>query len=71
MNSFAYHIPDRSTAAIKAVHGMKNLSRLSTTTAMAQFKSVLTPIVTYGIEIMWKKLTVKTLRGLRKSKRAL
>ena len=70
MNSFAYQIQERATAAIKAIYGKKNLKK-HTTTAMALFKNVITPIVTYGIEIVWEKLTVKeTLRRLRKSKRA-
>ena len=50
MNSFPYHIEEKSKAAIKAVYGMKNLRQLSNTTAMALFKNVITRIVTYGIE---------------------
>ena len=52
INLFAYHIQERTTAAIKAIYGMKNLRQLSTTTAMALFKNVIIPIVTYGIEIV-------------------
>ena len=68
MNSFAYHIQERSTAAIKAINGMKNLKQLSTTTAMTLFKNMITPIVTYGIEIVWQKLTVKDLERIEKVK---
>ena len=47
MNLFAYHIQERSTAAIKTIYGMKNLRQLSTTTAIALFQNVITQIVTY------------------------
>jgi len=47
---------------------MKNLRQLSTTTAMALFQNVITPIVTYGIEIVWEKLTVKDLERIGKVK---
>ena len=36
---------------------------------MALFKNVVTPIVIYGIEIVWKKLTVKDLERIENSGR--
>ena len=35
---------------------------------MALFQNVITPIVTYGIEIVWEKLTVKDLERIGKVK---
>jgi hypothetical protein len=61
-------VQERSTAAIKAIYGMKNLRQLSTTTAMALFQNAITPIVAYGVEIVWEKLMVKDIERIEKVK---
>lgn len=66
--SFSIHVQDRTAAAIKAIYNIKNLTKLTTDTAMTLFHTTIAPIVTYGIEIIWQKLTVSDLNKIEKVK---
>ena len=68
MTSFCLHIQERTTAAIKAMHNIQDISKLSLATAMSLFDTTITPVATYGIEIMWEKLTRNDLARLEKVK---
>lgn len=65
---FTLHIKDRMTAAIKAIHSIKDLHRLSLDTALTLFKLKIMPILTYGIEIIWDHLKKANLKDLEKVK---
>ncbi|KAJ4433877.1 hypothetical protein ANN_16190, partial [Periplaneta americana] len=45
-----------------------NISKLSLTTAMSLFHAVITPIASYGIELIWEKLTNNDLTKLENVK---
>ncbi|KAJ4443117.1 hypothetical protein ANN_04767 [Periplaneta americana] len=67
-NSFSYHIQERIAAATRAIHQINDLTRLSLETAMVLLKTVITPIVTYGITLIWEKLTLTDLERIEKVK---
>ena len=65
---FTLHIKERMTAAIKAIHSIKDIQRLSLDTAVTLFKLKIMPILTYGIEITWDHLKKANLKDLEKVK---
>ncbi|KAJ4448805.1 hypothetical protein ANN_00196 [Periplaneta americana] len=67
-NSFSYHIQERTAAATRAIHQINDLTRLSLETAMVLLKTVIAPIVTYGITLIWEKLTLTDLERIEKVK---
>mgnify|MGYP007063903301 CR=1 FL=1 len=67
-NTFGYHIQEKSVAAIRAIYSLNNLSRLSLDTAMTLFNAVITPIATYGIDLIWEDLTLSDLTKLERIK---
>lgn len=66
--SFSYHVQERTAAAVKAIYSIKNIALLSLGTAMILFKTTISPIVTYGIEEIWEKLTISDLERMEKVK---
>ena len=62
--SFRIHIKSRAAAATKAMFDIKAISRLSLKTAMALFVAKIVPIATYGIDLIWEKLSLKDLMTL-------
>ncbi|KAJ4434236.1 hypothetical protein ANN_22784 [Periplaneta americana] len=57
-----------AAAATRAIHQINDLTRLSLETAMVLLKTVITPIVTYGITLIWEKLTLTDLERIEKVK---
>lgn len=68
LSSYRMHIQERASAATKAIHRIKNISKLSLPTAMTLFKAVIAPIASYGIELIWEKLTNSDLTRLESVK---
>ena len=66
--SFSAHVQDRAAAAMRAMCSIKNITALKLETAMRLFKAVITPIATYGIELVWENLTASDLERLEKVK---
>ena len=66
--SYSKHIAERATQAVRAMHDVQKLKSLSIKTAMALFKSKIMPILTYGIEIIWEKLSMANLKTIEKVK---
>ncbi|KAJ4447264.1 hypothetical protein ANN_09268 [Periplaneta americana] len=52
----------------KPQNRIQNISKLSLTTAMSLFHAVITPIASYGIELIWEKLTNNDLAKLENVK---
>lgn len=67
-SSFRLHIQERAAASIKAMYDVKNLPLLSIDTAMTLFETKITPIITYGIEVVWEKLTRSDLARIEQIK---
>ena len=64
LTSFSQHIQEKSAAATKAIYSIDNIRKTSLTTAMALFTTTISPIVTYGMDIMWEKLKVGDLKRI-------
>lgn len=64
MKSFKLHTKSRAAAATKAIYDIKSLNRLSLQSAVKLFKAKIVPILTYGIELTWEKLTTNDLRTI-------
>ena len=62
--SYRIHIKRRATAATKAMFHINMLSRLSLETAMTLFDVKIVPTLTYGIELVWEKLSMKDLNTI-------
>ena len=67
-NSFRIHNKQRATAATKAIHDIREITKLSLTTAMTLFNTKIVPILTYGLELTWDKLRSKDLQTLENVK---
>jgi hypothetical protein len=65
---FTKHITDRAIQAVIAINDIKNIQLLSLQTAMLLFRSKITPILTYGIEVIWEHLSEKNLATMEKVK---
>ena len=61
IKSYRLHVQHKVSAAIRATYRINHLQQLSTETAMTLFRTVITPIATYGINIIWDKLTNRDL----------
>lgn len=66
--SFRIHIKDRAIAAIKAFQDISRPDLLDIKTALILFDAKITPILTYGIHIVWNHLTVGDLATMEKVK---
>jgi len=66
--SYSVHIQERTSAAIRAMCKIRNITTLKLETAMRLFETVITPIATYGIEIIWDKLSTSDLQRMEKVK---
>ena len=58
--SFRIHTKERAAAAIIAIHDIKEITQLSLQTAMNLFYAKIMPILTYGLKIIWSKLSYMT-----------
>lgn len=67
-NSFRVHTKQRATAATKAIHDIRELTKLSLKTAMIIFHTKIVPILTYGLDLTWDKLRTKDLHTLENVK---
>ncbi|PSN45283.1 hypothetical protein C0J52_17530 [Blattella germanica] len=66
--SFRHHVQERTTATIKGIYNIENLHLLSQETAMTLFSSAISPIVKYGIELVWEKLSYAYLNKIEQVK---
>ncbi|KAJ4431484.1 hypothetical protein ANN_20082 [Periplaneta americana] len=66
--SFSAHIQERASAAIRAICNIKDITRLKLETAMQLFETVITPIASYGLELVWEKLSASDMERLEKVK---
>jgi hypothetical protein len=62
--TFRLHIKDKALAAMKAMYDINNLQHLSLKTAMRLFDTKILPVLTYGIHLIWEKLTKKELANI-------
>jgi len=58
---FAKHVKNRASKALRATYGIKNPRMLSVETAHSLFKLKIQPIITYGLQHIWKYLTPASL----------
>ena len=65
---FARHIKERASAAIIAMNDIRCLSELGMETALRFFRLEITPIATYGFEIIWEYLTKRDFMELERLK---
>lgn len=66
--SYSAHIQERTTAAIRTMCTIKNITMLSLETAMRLFETMITPVATYALELIWDKLTTSDMERLEKVK---
>jgi hypothetical protein len=66
--AFSIHIQERAAADIKAMYNIKNITSLSTSMSVLLFSTTIAPIITYGIHIIWDKLTTGELNKIEKIK---
>ena len=67
-SSFSEQIQESASAAIRAICNIKNLTSLKLTTAMRLFDTVITPIATYGLDLIWDKLTINDMERIENIK---
>ena len=67
-NTFTKHIKDRASTALIAMHDIKNITRLSLETAMKPFNLKISPIMTYGIDLIWEHLNKDNLQDIERIK---
>lgn len=67
-SSFNVHIQERTAAAVRAIFAIKKLSSLSLDTAMKLFHTTIAPVVTYGLEMIWDKLSISDMERIEKVK---
>ena len=65
---FTRHIKERPSAAIIAMNDIRCLSKLGMETAQRLFRLKITPIATYGLEIIWEYLTKRDFMELERIK---
>ena len=65
---YTKHIEDRLAAATIAINCVKNLHRISLNTAMTLFQQKVTPIMMYGLDIIWEHLTKRNLEYIERVK---
>ncbi|PSN56769.1 hypothetical protein C0J52_02682 [Blattella germanica] len=61
------HVKEKVIAAIRAMQDIDKI-QLSIDTAISLFKVKITPIVTYGLELIWESLNRKNLKDLENIK---
>ena len=57
-----------NSSSPREIYSFKNLVQLSLPTAMTLFDTMISPIVTYGVDIIWEKLTLSDLERIEKVK---
>ena len=66
--SFSAHVVDRCRRAQLAINSIKNPQLLSLQTALHLFDMKVGPTASYGIEVIWEKLTLANLEMINKVK---
>jgi Reverse transcriptase (RNA-dependent DNA polymerase)/Endonuclease-reverse transcriptase len=66
--SFNRHVEKRMRAAIFATYNIRELNNLSIETALKLFELKVSPIASYGIEIIWPYLTIQDLENIERVK---
>ncbi|KAJ4437583.1 hypothetical protein ANN_17728 [Periplaneta americana] len=67
-NVYTLHVMERAAAAVIAMNGIKNLHKISLSTAMKLFELKITPIITYGIDLIWEHLRKNNLADIERVK---
>ncbi|PSN36125.1 hypothetical protein C0J52_25505, partial [Blattella germanica] len=57
LTSFNFHATEKATAAVEAIYNIQEPQKILLATAITLFKTAIAPIATYGINIIWDKLT--------------
>jgi hypothetical protein len=65
---FSHHIIERSKLAISASYSISNVHLLSVSTAMKLFDLKISPVASYGIQIVWPYLSVRDFNLLESVK---
>lgn len=65
---FTEHIRERTTAGILAINSIRHINQISIDTARILFRVKITPVVTYGMELIWECLSKQDLKELEKVK---
>lgn len=58
----------RGYISVRAIFAIKELSSLSLDTAMKLFHTTIAPVVTYGVEMIWDKLSISDMERIEKVK---
>ena len=64
-NTFNKHLKQKAIAAIAAMRDIRQIREISLHTAMKIFRAKITPIITYGIHIIWDHLKLRDLKTLK------
>ena len=67
-NIYSLHVAERVAAATSALNCIPHFQKLSLTTALKLFKLKITPIMTYGLTIIWEHLTKTNLKQIENLK---
>ena len=67
-NTFNKHLKQKAIAAIAAMRDIRQIREISLHTAMEIFRAKITPIITYGIHIIWDHLKLRDLKTLENVK---
>jgi hypothetical protein len=65
---YMHHVKERALLAIVAMNDIKEPSCISLETAMKLFKWKITPVISYGLDMMWHHLREKNLDTIEKLK---
>lgn len=66
--NFTVHVKERVAAAVAAMSNINLLNRHSIKTALQLFKLMITPIIAYGLELIWEHLSKRNLAALERVK---
>lgn len=66
--SYSRHIKERVAAGVRAMNEISMLNRLSVGVAMELFKLKISPIMTYGLDMIWEYLSKENLKDLESVK---
>jgi hypothetical protein len=66
--TFPVHIKERLAATIRSISGIRHVHRMSLETAMKLFRTKVLPTLIYGLEEIWKFISIRQLQELESLK---
>lgn len=62
--TYTLHVKDKTIAAIRATNDISHLGQLSVESALKLFHAKISPIVTYGLALIWEHLNKSNLKAI-------